>query len=108
MPPSGINGENNGARLAQPHGGALRAGGTLGNRGGSGRPPNELRRGLRDILEGGGLKRLEKILVNPKSSDRDVLRALELCLRYGVGLESAEVEAAGASLNVSVIHPRSH
>ena len=36
------NGGNNGL-APQPHGGALRTGGTLGNKGGTGRPKNEIR-----------------------------------------------------------------
>ena len=47
------NGGNNGGMVAQEHGGALKAGGTPGNKGGSGRPPNELRGTLREILERG-------------------------------------------------------
>lgn len=84
-----MTGENSGEIVEQPHGGALALHGRLSNRGGPGRPPNALRNGLRDLLEAQGLPRLEKIISDPKSKDRDVLRALELCLRYGVGIEKA-------------------
>ena len=47
------NGGNNGGMVAQEHGGALKSGGTPGNKGGTGRPPNELRGTLREILERG-------------------------------------------------------
>ena len=47
------NGVNNGEMVAQEHGGALNPGGTPGNKGGTGRPPNELRGTLREILERG-------------------------------------------------------
>ncbi len=48
------NGQDNGVRLVpQEHGGALNSGGTPGHKGGPGRPPNELRGTLRDLLEQG-------------------------------------------------------
>ena len=47
------NGGNNGGMVVQEHGGALKSGGTPGNKGGTGRPPNELRGTLREILERG-------------------------------------------------------
>ena len=39
------------AKVPQPHGGALNAGGTPGNRGGVGRPPSEVRRMAREMFE---------------------------------------------------------
>ncbi len=48
------NGKSNGVSLvAQEHGGALNSGGTPGHKGAGGRPPNELRGTLRDMLERG-------------------------------------------------------
>jgi hypothetical protein len=37
-------------KIAQPHGGSLNAHGTVGNRGGTGRPPSEVRRIAREML----------------------------------------------------------
>lgn len=48
------NGKSNGVSLVpQEHGGALNSGGTPGHKGAGGRPPNELRGTLRDMLERG-------------------------------------------------------
>lgn len=44
------NGGNNGL-APQPHGGALRTGGTPGNKGGTGRPKNEIREAARKDFE---------------------------------------------------------
>ena len=44
------NGEHNGL-APQPHGGSLRNGGTPGNRGGTGRPKNEIREAARRDFE---------------------------------------------------------
>lgn len=39
------------AKVPQPHGGALNAGGTPGNKGGTGRPPNEFKDFLAKLLD---------------------------------------------------------
>lgn len=39
------------AKVPQPHGGALNAGGTPGNKGGTGRPPNSFRAFLKTLRE---------------------------------------------------------
>ena len=51
--PGKKSGAKNGELVAQPHGGALRRGSLPGNTPGTGRPPNELRGTLREILERG-------------------------------------------------------
>jgi hypothetical protein len=38
------------ARIPQPHGGALLAGGVVGNKGGTGRPPNEWRERMQNLI----------------------------------------------------------
>jgi hypothetical protein len=84
-----------------------RNGGTLnvgnpGNKGGTGRPPDEIRRKFREILSGAGTERIEAIVT--RSEEGDVLRAVDLCAKYGLGeaqvfLENTEVfEAIGKML----------
>jgi len=106
------NGGNNGGMVVQEHGGALKSGGTPGNKGGTGRPPNELRGTLREILERGlpvlegyvegrvpvkMVGKCEKcghehedyellpsdLLMLQTPKDTDRLRALEIAARYG-------------------------
>lgn len=90
-----------GTLVPQPHGGALRYGGT--NAGGSGRPPLVLRQDLRQLLDKHGLKFVAGVLAGvvafeaecPKCGHRakqrekpttaDRLRAVELLARYGLG-----------------------
>ena len=64
------------------------AGGTL-NRGGTypggGRPSNELRGSLRNILDA-GLPNLEEIATGEKGKSADTLKAIDICARYGLGL----------------------
>lgn len=47
------NGAKNGTvrKIPQPHGGALNSGGTPGNKGGTGRPPNAIRALARELLD---------------------------------------------------------
>lgn len=47
------SGESSGELIAQPHGGALLAGGVVGHTGRGGRPSHEIRGSLREILNGG-------------------------------------------------------
>lgn len=70
-------------KTPQPHGGALNAGGTPGNRGG-GRPPDEYRKLLSEIRDEQGLPVLIKSLAGAlaKSSADTQLRALELLHRH--------------------------
>ena len=71
--------------VAMPHGGALKLGGNPGNAGGTGRPPNEVRRALRNVLDGKGLAVVEEIIGNPAIDAGDRLRAIEIAARYGLG-----------------------
>lgn len=69
--------------VPQPHGGAIRRGGTPGNRGGG--VPSVLRARLRGSLK----KRVriaEQIADDPESLPVDRLRALDFLARYGLGL----------------------
>ena len=84
--------------VRQRHGGALRAGGTPGNRGGAGAPPSELRKRLR----GSAAERIaiaEEIADNPTASASDRLRALDLLFKYGLG--AAEDDRA---VNIGTLH----
>jgi hypothetical protein len=70
--------------IAQDHGGALLSGGKPGNKGGSGRPPSELRRRLRSSLD----KRIavaEEIADDDTRRAADRLRAIDLLAKYGLG-----------------------
>ena len=71
-----------GALVTQPHGGALRNGGT--NRGGPGRPPAKLRAQLRRMAN----TRIQVLAsISHKRStakDADKIRAIDVMLRYGM------------------------
>lgn len=70
--------------VRQAHGGALLPGGKPGNRGGAGALPSEVRAQLR----GSAVQRigiLEQIIDNPKSTNADRLRAIDIELRYSLG-----------------------
>lgn len=50
-------------KIAQPHGGSLNAGGTPGNRGGAGRPPNWLKEWCEDQLASPAVRKaVERVL----------------------------------------------
>ena len=74
--------------VPQPHGGALKAGGTPGNVGGTGRPKAELRATLRDFAS----EKLPDFRAkwDALTPDQQV-RALDLALKYGVGTQSETV-----------------
>lgn len=99
-----ISGDNCGVELIpQKHGGALAAGGIPGNKGGLGRPRDEIRRKLVNLVSDKGLNALEEILdatrdrdhmcshcgeidrISPPKSDADMLKALDLAGKYGLG-----------------------
>ena len=66
----------------QPHGGALRRGGT--NRGGPGRPRNAVRQlALRGAAE--AVPRLISISTDPSSDPKDVVAAARVLLEFGLG-----------------------
>ena len=89
--------------IRQSHGGALRTGGTPGNRGGAGAPPSELRARLR----GSAAERIaiaEEIVDNPEETTGDRLRALDLLLRYGFhGLALSEEQDGDRELRVTIV-----
>lgn len=91
------SGENTGTptkpkQIPQPHGGALNSGGVPGNKGGTGRPPNEVRALAR---EGGWtglqlikarLDQLEKLHAEGKELPWSQVNQLsDLMLKYGLG-----------------------
>jgi len=66
----------------QPHGGALRRGGT--NRGGPGRPRSAVRRlAIRGAAR--AVPRLIAIATNPTSEPKDVIAAARVLLEFGLG-----------------------
>ena len=71
-----------GELVPQPHGGAIRRGGT--NRGGTGRPASEIRARMRGSLDE-RIAIAEQIADNPQSSDSDRLKALDFLAKYGIG-----------------------
>lgn len=70
-----------GALVKQPHGGALRNGGT--NRGGPGRPPSKLRAICRKMA-GSRIHILGKISKDPDAKDADKIRAIDVLLKHGL------------------------
>ena len=93
------NGGNNGGMVAQEHGGALKSGGTSGNRGGSGRPPSAIRehcRGsfaqrvaiLEAIADGEPLPMTkidgdEEITIQVSAAIRERTQAIDMLGKYG-------------------------
>lgn len=88
-----INGEIKGPELVpQPHGGALNSGGTPGNRGGTGRPPNEIRALAREIgydaitILKGEVERLKALAATGKPIPVQLVLSInEQMLKYGLG-----------------------
>lgn len=91
-----------GALIPQPRGGALRNGGT--NRGGTGRPPNELRATLRQGIEP-ELRRMEaavrKIdkLGDPEKSLAAHKALAEFRAKYGLGTTVTETDTKGRDVH---------
>lgn len=75
--------------IPQPHGGALRRGGT--NKGGTGRPPSEIRRAALKSLDK-RLQVLDKIADNEKSRDADRIAAIKALASIGFGATMAMAE----------------
>ena len=75
------------AMVPQKHGGALLPGGVPGDKGG-GRPSNELRGSMREILEK-GLPHLEEFATGENDTrPADQLRAIEIAGRFGLPKEA--------------------
>jgi hypothetical protein len=73
-------------KVLQPHGGALNSGGTPGNRGGSGRPPSEVRRIARDAFA-------ERLPILARIADGEVVLPLrDRCAACGYEHPNAEAE----------------
>ena len=74
-----------GALVSQPHGGKLRHGARRGtNRGGTGRPPSEIRERLRGSFDE-RVAVLEDIADSEAHAPADRLRAIDLLAKYGLG-----------------------
>lgn len=70
-------------KIPQPHGGALNAGGTPGNKGGTGRPPSEVRRAFLEALQGGPAA-LQAIIASSASRDADRIAAIAAAAKIGL------------------------
>lgn len=89
------------------NGGRLRVGGKPGNKGGTGRPPNELRAGFRQKLPAElralqrQVKKLEKLLAESENVyhiERLInarARVVEFLAKYGVGTTITETDTEG-------------
>ncbi len=85
MRDNGKSGSKSGDKLVkQKHGGALKQG---GNHARPGRPPNELRGSMRDILEK-GLPHLEEFATGRKEArPADQLKAIDIAAKFGLPKE---------------------
>jgi hypothetical protein len=79
--------EENVELIPQPHGGALRAGGTPGNRGG--RPPSRIRKRLASIVDEKGVDYIRRVLDGKVKDAKvsDVIMAFDKAAKYGIGVE---------------------
>lgn len=79
-------------KVPQPHGGALNAGGTPGNRGG--RPSGIIRRGFANVLDDHGLDFVTGVLTGKEkeATVSDKLKAVDQAAKIGLG-EKHEVVA---------------
>lgn len=74
------------AKVEQPHGGALYAGGVPGHKGGGGRPPSVVRQAA---LEGAE-KAIPKLVAHLNNKDIAVVQgAADKLLKYGLGTQRA-------------------
>lgn len=72
-------------KIPQPHGGALNSGGTLGNKGGSGRPPSA----VRAVALEGAAKAIPRLVAQLNSKNASVVQgAADKLLKYGLGTQS--------------------
>lgn len=81
-------------KIKQPHGGALNSGGKPGNKGGPGRPPSALRAKLREAAWR-RIDVLRQIADDPKATQNDRMKAVDLMLKYGVGTTVTETDTEG-------------
>lgn len=89
-----------GKLIPQPHGGALLSGGTLGQRGGTGRPPSAIRALLRGSFEQ-RIRVLEEIADNGQASAADRIRAIDLLAKYSLGARSELTGADGGPVELA-------
>ena len=88
--------------IPRPNGrGALNSGGTPGNKGGTGRPPSEIRERMRGSLAD-RLRIAEEIADNKKSNDSDRLKALDFLAKYGLGTTNTQTDTEGNDVLVRV------
>lgn len=92
--------------VPQKHGGALLPGGKLGNKGGTGRPPEALRIRSREVFAA-WLDWAAKQMAHPDKLDPQTLNVIgNTAAKYGLGTttESTVSGPQGAPLAVSVTH----
>src|SRR5687767_8321616 len=77
---SKTSGDTSGKLVAQPHGGALRQGGT----GAGGRPPSEIRKAARLAFDE-RIARLADIADHEDTKDSDKIKAIEVLGNFGFG-----------------------
>ena len=92
-----------GELIPQPHGGALRNGGT--SRGGTGRPPSELRKRMRGSLED-RLHIAEEIADSPTAAYSDRMKALDFLAKYGLGTRQEVTGEDGAAIPTEIVVTR--
>ena len=95
-----------GALVPQPHGGQIRRGAQPGtNRGGTGRPPSELRRKMRGSLED-RLHIAEEIADSPTAAYSDRMKALDFLAKYGLGTRQEVTGEDGAAIPTEIVVTR--
>ena len=77
---SGKSGDKSGKLVPQAHGGALKQGGDHPR---PGRPSNELRGSMREIIDK-GLPELEEIATGRKGKPSDAVKAMGVAARFGL------------------------
>lgn len=87
------------ALVPQPHGGAIRKGGTPGNRGG-GRPPDEFKQMCRELASSAAVRaNVQEILASPKNYPNLYIGALKWASEHGYG---KPVESVAVDMNADI------
>jgi hypothetical protein len=100
--------EKTGSRVVpMPHGGAVRTGGNPGNKGGTGRPPNEIRARMREGLSA-ALDLVDKMMEEPDQlSPAQKLQMVDLLARYGIGAK-VDVTTDEMPVKMYALTPEQH
>lgn len=89
--------------MGRPNPQNLAKGGFPGNKGGTGRPKEEIRQRFREILAGAGMQRVEEIIDGDKEGD--VLKAVDLCGKYGLGEAKVAIPEEVFETVIKVLRP---